>query len=172
MPGPTLNVSTLTRESLGRQGPQLDSRFTYDEGPNNPPTTFIFGPTYLSKDVYQLSPKKDLTLATMLVRPIYLYREEDMSKEIVLTTRQYGSVRRVYIRPDQDKVTKPDVERWMIEKNPPERVEEIRGSDHMVMMSKPVELSMLLEVIAEKCSWFQVIELQFSFGNISEFYMS
>lgn len=88
----------------------------------------------------------------MLVRPIYLYHEEDMSKEIVLTTRQYGSVRRVYIRPDQDKVTKPDVERWMIEKNPPERVEEIRGSDHMVMMSKPVELSTLLEGIAEKCS--------------------
>ncbi|KAK9286153.1 hypothetical protein L1049_014535 [Liquidambar formosana] len=42
--------------SLRRQDSLLDSRYTYDDGPNNPPTTFIFGPLYLASKVYQLSP--------------------------------------------------------------------------------------------------------------------
>ena len=39
-----------------------------------------------------------------------------------------------------------------IEKNPPDVVGEVKGSDHMVMMSKPIELSIHLQAIADKFS--------------------
>lgn len=83
---------------------------------------------------------QDWALATMLMRPLGLFREEDMSKELKLTWERYGTVRRVYIISEKDLVTEKDLAMWMIKRNPPHRVEEIKDSDHMVMMSKPLEL--------------------------------
>nr|CAN67986.1 hypothetical protein VITISV_010770 [Vitis vinifera] len=151
MPGPTLNISTLNQESLRRQGPLLDSQFTYDNGPNNPPTTFTFGPLFSSLNVYQLSPTEDLALGTMLMRPLRLFSEEDMSNDLMLS-KKYASVKRVFIISEEDKLAKKDFQLWMIEENPPDAVKEIKGSDHMVMMSKPKELWVHLQAIAEKYS--------------------
>ncbi|XP_062018541.1 methyl jasmonate esterase 1-like [Rosa rugosa] len=152
MPGPNLNISTLQQESFRRQDSQLDSRFTYDQGPNNPPTTFIFGPVYLATKVYQLSPKEDIELATMLMRPLRLFSEEDMSKELKLSKEKYGSVNRVFIILYEDLVERKDFQLWVIERNRPNRVVEMRGSDHMVMMSKPLELWGLLQNLATNYS--------------------
>ncbi|KAG5557231.1 hypothetical protein RHGRI_007485 [Rhododendron griersonianum] len=124
MPGPSLNLSTLFQEvgkiastpSLKKQESVLDSQYTSDDGPKNPARTYIFGPMYLARKVYQLSP-----------------------------TEKYGSVRRVFIVSEKDEVGKKDFQQWMIDKNPPDKVEKIRGSDHMVMISdKPLELCFLL----------------------------
>lgn len=84
----------------------------------------------------------------MLLRPLYLYTDEDMSKELMLSTRKYGSVSRVFIIADEDRTAEKDFQKWMIEKNPPDEVDEIPGSDHMVMISKPVELFVRLLRIA------------------------
>ncbi|RVW61294.1 Methylesterase 10 [Vitis vinifera] len=151
MPGPTLNISTLNQETSRRQGPLLDSQFTYDNGPNNPPTTFTFGPLFLSLNLYQLSPTEDLALGTMLMRPVRLFSEEDTSNELMLW-KKYASVKRVFIISEEDKVMKKDFQLWMIQKNPPDAVKEIKGSDHMVMMSKPKELWVHLQAIDEKYS--------------------
>ncbi|XVE49140.1 hypothetical protein DITRI_Ditri01bG0058400 [Diplodiscus trichospermus] len=150
MPGPTFNISTLTQKAFNQLDSQMDNRYTNDDGPNNPPTTFIFGPLYLSSKVYQLSPPEDRALARMLVRPIRLYSVQDMSREIALSEKKYGSVNRVFIISEKDMVSKKDLVLWMIQKNPPHQVEEIKGSDHMVMMSKPVELCNLIISIAMK----------------------
>ncbi|KAG5557234.1 hypothetical protein RHGRI_007485 [Rhododendron griersonianum] len=56
MPGPSLNLSTLFQESLKKQESVLDSQYTSDDGPKNPARTYIFGPMYLARKVYQLSP--------------------------------------------------------------------------------------------------------------------
>ncbi|OMP01571.1 Isopenicillin N synthase [Corchorus olitorius] len=138
MPGPTLNISTLTERALKQQNSPMDNRYTYDDGPNKPPTTFVFGPIFLSSQVYQLSPPQDWTLASMLMRPIRLYSVEDMSRELVLSEKKYGSVNRVFIISDNDMVSTNDLVWWMIHKNPPQQVEEVKGSDHMVMMSQPI----------------------------------
>ncbi|RVW61289.1 Methylesterase 10 [Vitis vinifera] len=122
MPGPTLNISTLNQE---RQGPLLDSQFTYDNGPNNPPTTFTFGPLFSSLNVYQLSPTEDLALGTMLMRPLRLFSEEDMSNDLMLS-KKYASVKRVFIISEEDKLAKKDFQLWMIEENPPDAVKEIK----------------------------------------------
>ncbi|CAN4112276.1 unnamed protein product [Withania somnifera] len=150
MPGPTLNATTLyTKVSSGIVS-QIGNHVTYDNGPNNPPTTFNFGPKYLATCLYQLSPIQDLALATTLVRPIYLYSPEDISKEMVLSRKRYGSVRRVFVMAAEDKVLIKELKQYMIEKNPPDEVEEISGSDHMPMMSKPLQLLTLLLSIAKK----------------------
>ncbi|KAL5788426.1 hypothetical protein ACOSP7_005375 [Xanthoceras sorbifolium] len=150
MPGPDLNISTLNQEVFSRQGSLLDSIYTYDDGPNNLPTTFTFGPLFLASNVYQLSPTQDWALATTLMRPLRLFSEEDMSRELVLSWENYGSVKRVFIVSDEDMVADKDFVWWMIKKNPPHQVVEIKGSDHMVMMSKPRQLWTHLLDIASK----------------------
>ena len=95
---------------------------------------------------------QDLALAMLLLRPLRLYSDEDMSKVLMLSSKRYGSVDRVFVICDEDKLVKKGFQRWMGEKNPPNAVVEITGSDHMAMMSKPVELSVHLRCIADKYS--------------------
>ncbi|KAK4378397.1 hypothetical protein RND71_000259 [Anisodus tanguticus] len=150
MPGPTLNATTIFTEPSRAAISAPDNRVTYNNGPTNPPTTFSFGPKYLASHLYQLSPIQDWALATTVVRPLYLYSLDEMSKEIVLSRKKYGSIRRVFIVADEDKTLPKEFQQWMIEKNPPDEVEEISGSDHMVMVSKPLQLFNLLLSIAHK----------------------
>ncbi|KAK4724705.1 hypothetical protein R3W88_027484 [Solanum pinnatisectum] len=152
MPGPTLNASTVYTQAFASTGvvSALDNRVTYDNGPKNPPTTFSYGPNYLQAFLYQLSPITDLALATTLVRPVYLYSVKDVSNEIVLSRKRYGSVKRVFIVAADDKLIKKEFQKWMIEKNPPNEVEVIQGSDQMTMMSKPLQLFTNLQSIANK----------------------
>ncbi|KAF3435684.1 hypothetical protein FNV43_RR22775 [Rhamnella rubrinervis] len=153
MPGPNLNISTLNKKSSMGQESQMDNRFTYSEGPNSPPTTFLFGPQYLASRVYHRSPPQDLELASVLIRPLPLFSEEDMSRELMLSENKYGSVNRVFIVAENDMVNRRDFQWWMIERNQPNDVLEITGSDHMVMMSKPLDLYIHLKAIAEKYSY-------------------
>ncbi|KAF3655398.1 putative receptor protein kinase TMK1-like [Capsicum annuum] len=148
MPGPTFSAANVYTETCGAVIPELDNRVTYDNGPENPPTTLVLGPKFLATNLYQLSPIEDLTMATKLVRPLYLYPAEEISKEMVLSRKKYGSVRRVYIIAAESKGLTKEFQRWMIENNPPDEVEEISGSDHMVMMSKPEQLFTTLLRIA------------------------
>ncbi|XP_015085009.1 salicylic acid-binding protein 2-like [Solanum pennellii] len=149
MPGPNINVATIYTE-LFKSISQPDNRIIYDNGPTNPPTTYILGPKYMETDVYQRSPTQDLALASTLVRPINFYSLEDVSKEIVITSKRYGSVRRAFIVAVEDKLLKKEFQHLMIEKNPPDEVKEIQGSDTMIMMSKPQQLFTTLVSIANK----------------------
>ncbi|CAN4112280.1 unnamed protein product [Withania somnifera] len=137
MPGPALDAATVSNESSNGAIFQLDNRLTFDNELANPPTTFSFGPKYLASYLHPLSPIQDWALDTTIVRPIYFYGLDDISKEIVLSSKKYGSVRRAYIVVPEDK-------------NPPDQVEEISGSYHMPIMSKPHYLFTLLMRIANK----------------------
>ncbi|PHU10525.1 hypothetical protein BC332_22385 [Capsicum chinense] len=149
MPGPNLNVTTIYTEFVNSAS-QPDNRVIYDNGPTNPPTTFIIGPKYLETNLYQRSPSQDLALATTLVRPIYFYSVKDVSKEIVVSRKRYGSVKRAFIVAVEDKLVKEEFQRLMIEKNPPDEVEEIQGADTMIMISKPQQLFTSLLRIGRK----------------------
>lgn len=150
MPGPSLNISTLDQERVRRQTDMLDTRFTFGNGPNNPPTSLIFGPKVLLLRLYQLSPIEDWTLATTLMRETRLFTDQELSRDLVLTREKYGSVKRVFIIAEKDLTLEKDFQQWMIQKNPPNEVKEIRGSDHMTMMSKPKELWACLQGISKK----------------------
>ncbi|KAJ8441933.1 hypothetical protein Cgig2_020078 [Carnegiea gigantea] len=136
MPGPSLPFSLIFQQALSNVETALDNKVTFDDGPNNPPTTLIFGPNYISHVLYQHSPPEDAVLATMLVRPARLATGE----ELVFTEFRYGSVNRVFIISGGDQVLTKEIQEWMIEKNPPCRVLSIVGSDHMVMTSQPTQL--------------------------------
>lgn len=153
MPGPNLDFVAVNDEFTRRVDSLMDTQFTFDQGPNNPPTSVIFGPNYMASKLYQLSPPEDLTLATSLVRPCRLYGDTaQLKKEAELSKEKYGSVRRVYIVCDQDNAINEDFQRWMIDNNPTDEVKVITGSDHMVMLSKPMELCSFLLEIGEKYS--------------------
>ncbi|PHU10526.1 hypothetical protein BC332_22386 [Capsicum chinense] len=152
MPGATLNASTVYTKAGSVVITQLDNHVTYDNGPTYPPATVILGSKHLVTNVYQLSPNKDLKLATKLVRPVFIFRAEDVSKEIVVSSKRFGSVKRAFIVAAEDKLIKKEFQKWMIEKNRPDEVEVIQGSDHMTMMSKPLQLFPNLLCIANKYS--------------------
>ncbi|KAJ4827276.1 hypothetical protein Tsubulata_031184 [Turnera subulata] len=78
---------------------------------------------------------EDLELAMSMVRP-YPSFSYGMEENAVFTKEKYGSVARAYIVCDQDKVFEEDLQRWMIENNPPDEVKVISGSDHMVMPAR------------------------------------
>ncbi|KAK3222985.1 hypothetical protein Dsin_010010 [Dipteronia sinensis] len=94
---------------------------------------------------------QDITLAGLLARPLPLYNDEAMwNKAMALTKDKYGSVHRVFIVCDKDNMIQEDFQRWMIENNPTDDVKLISGSDHMPMFSKPKELCLCIQEIAEK----------------------
>ncbi|KAI3462781.1 hypothetical protein Pfo_019444 [Paulownia fortunei] len=153
MPGPDLDLPTVSKEFEGRLDSPMDNEYTYGQEKDRPPTSYLIGPKLLASKLYQLSPPEDLTLATFLIRPSPLYDDfHCSSKETALTKENYGSVPRVYVVCDQDNLMKEDMQRWLIGNNPPDEVKVIKGSDHMVMMSKPQDLcSCLLEVGNKYC---------------------
>ncbi|XP_015944418.1 methyl jasmonate esterase 1-like [Arachis duranensis] len=148
MPGPTANISAMYQMAFSNSGSLLDNHYTYDEGRNKPATTFAFGPHYLASRLYQLSSKQDWNLATTLVRPLKLFSNKDITKVLTLSHTKYSSVSRIFVVSEKDLVVSPNLQRWMIEHNPPNRVVEIAGSDHMIMMSKPIDLCLQLQSIA------------------------
>lgn len=94
--------------------------------------------------------EQDMILASLLMRHTPMFHDPEVLKEAELTKEKYGSIPRVYIMCSQDLSMKADVQRWMIEKNPPQDVKVILGSDHMVMFSKTQEFCSRLMEIAEK----------------------
>ncbi|KAL1809877.1 hypothetical protein ACET3Z_026867 [Daucus carota] len=128
----------------------MDSQVMFDDGLDKRPTSFLFGPKMLESKVYQLTPPEDLTLATMLVRPHPTNTDPKSLEETKVTKERFGSVRRVYVVADQDIILPEEIQRWMIELNPPDEVKVINGSDHMIMLCKPTELCSCLEEITQK----------------------
>ncbi|XP_043711676.1 salicylic acid-binding protein 2-like [Telopea speciosissima] len=151
MPNYTSPPSAVLQEFFKRTPMEsvLDCACTFDRGPENLPTSVILGSQYLASNMYNCCSSEDLTLATMLIRPTS-YFVEDLSQKHLLSKEKFGSVDRFYIICDEDKVMKEDFQRWMIENNPTEEVKVIKGADHMVMLSKPQELSLCLKEIASK----------------------
>ncbi|XP_030496272.2 methyl jasmonate esterase 1 [Cannabis sativa] len=149
MPGLNLTFLNIFQEFSRRSGSFLDSKFIFGNGPNNPATALVFGPNYLATKMYQLSPPEDLVLAGSLMRAWPLFNNELVMKQVKLSKERYGSVDRVFIVCDQDLTADESFQRWMIERNPPHQVKLINGTDHMVMISKPLNLFTHLLEIAE-----------------------
>lgn len=116
----------------------------------NPDKTFLFGPKYMARRVYQLSPPEDLTLGIAMVRPSRRFLNDDTMNGDVLTSARYGAVRRVYVVAEDDEWKPAEMQRLMASWNPGTEVMGLQGADHMPMFSKSTELSELLMVIANK----------------------
>ncbi|KAJ4827275.1 hypothetical protein Tsubulata_031183 [Turnera subulata] len=122
----------------------------YHNGPDSPATALLFGPKIMATKMYQLCSPEDLELGMSLLRPIPCFSNAAVEEKAVFTKERYGSVARVYIVFGQDNFIKEDLQRWLIENNPPDEVKLISGSDHMVMLCKPQELCSSLQEMAGK----------------------
>ncbi|XP_027337810.1 salicylic acid-binding protein 2-like [Abrus precatorius] len=147
-----LTSATVNQETFRRAGSFMDTKFLFFDGPKKPPTAFLLGPKHAASKLYQLSPSQDLTLALTLVRPHPLFNNvELLLRETFVTKQRNGRVPKVFIMNKSDKLVKEDIQRWVIERTAPyAEVMEIKGSDHMVMLSKPKKLSSHLLNIAYK----------------------
>ncbi|KAL5226429.1 hypothetical protein ABZP36_014694 [Zizania latifolia] len=146
---------SITLEELFRRIPPdffMDSENIVVNTIQGPRTALLLGPKYLAEKLYDQSPEEDLTLATMLVRPLIQYFMDDpiMKDETLLTDGNYGSVKRVFMIAMADSSSDEEMQRWMIDLSPGVEVEEIAGADHTVMCSKPRELCDALLTIASK----------------------
>ncbi|KAE8695351.1 Methylesterase 4 [Hibiscus syriacus] len=92
---------------------------------------------------------EDLELAKALIKPGSLF-VADLSKTSTLSNETYGSVPRVYIVCNEDEGIPEEFQRWMIDNFMVNDVMEIKGADHMAMLSKPHELFNCLSEIAHK----------------------
>lgn len=152
MLSPDLDLLTISNEVEKKRESFMDSQFLFDKGLDRGPTSVLLGPKLMESKLYQLSPPEDLTLATMLVRPYSLNPHTDAKslEEIRVTKERFGSVHRVYVVADQDLLLLEEIQRWMIESNPPDDVKVIKGSDHMIMFSKSQKLCICLEEISQQ----------------------
>ncbi|CAN1343578.1 Methyl jasmonate esterase 1 [Linum perenne] len=94
---------------------------------------------------------EDLELAKSLMRESGLFLK-DLAQESLLTKDGFGSVERVYIVAEEDKILKKDLQEWFIQNSPIQEgnLKFIPGADHMVKLSKPDELcSSLLEILID-----------------------
>ncbi|KAK1363663.1 Polyneuridine-aldehyde esterase [Heracleum sosnowskyi] len=153
MPGPDLTYFAISQEIYNKVlGSFKEDVYTVNQNSDGHVISYILKPEALASKLYQLSPTEDLTLATMLVRPHSSQADANASEIVMASKEKYGSVRRVYIVADQDILLPEEIQRWMIQLNPPDEVKVIQGSDHMTMFSKPQELSSFLLAIAQQYS--------------------
>ncbi|KAH9703493.1 methylesterase 1 [Citrus sinensis] len=127
----------------------LDTQFSVMDTSNPSHVSISFGHNFLTLKLYPLCSPQDVELGKMLVRPGSLF-QDDLSKANKFTNEGYGSAKRVYVVCDEDICIPKEFQHWMIQNNPVDQVMEIKGADHMPMLSKPQQLLDCLSQIAHK----------------------
>ncbi|EEF41593.1 conserved hypothetical protein [Ricinus communis] len=114
----------------------------YGLGSEQPPTSAIVKKQFQRLIIYQMSPREDSTLASMLLRPgpILAILSAKFKEEEEEGT---DKVKRVYIKTRHDHVIKPEQQDAMIKRWPPSELH-ILDSDHSPFFSSPFVLFGLL----------------------------
>nr|XP_043608791.1 salicylic acid-binding protein 2-like [Erigeron canadensis] len=146
----TVHKPSYVIEQLNATIPEegwLDTQFLPYDDENVPNQTILLGPNMLSSKLYQLCSIQDLELGKILVRPGSLF-VNDLQNSNEFTKERYGIVKRVFVLCDEDKLINEDFQKWMIENSPVVETKEVKGVDHMAMLSDPKQLSVCLLDIA------------------------
>lgn len=125
---------------------QQAQKFIYANGKDHPPTSISLDKTLLTDLLYNQSPTKDAILASMSMRPMPF---APIMHKLTLSEANYGSIQRFYIKTDEDFAVPLTLQEFMINANPPEKVFQIKGSDHSPFLSKPQALHRILVEIAK-----------------------
>ncbi|CAN1288726.1 Methyl jasmonate esterase 1 [Linum perenne] len=148
MLGPDFTYRLISEKSAGTSAHYMDTQVIYGNGPDKPPTAVLLGPKYMETISYRNSPREDLELGLMLIRPNPTLDEDQAEKDTVVTKEKYGTVPRAFVVCDDEE--DGTFQWWQIENNPPDEHVVIQGSDHMVMFSKPGPFSSYLLQLGEK----------------------
>ncbi|KAJ3697980.1 hypothetical protein LUZ61_001685 [Rhynchospora tenuis] len=121
-------------------------KFVYSNGKDQPPTAISLDKALIKELLFNQSPSKDVSLASVSMRPIPF---APVLEKLSLTDENYGSVRRFYIETTEDNTIPLSSQQKMCELNPPEKVFRLKSSDHSPFFSKPQALHKLLVEIAK-----------------------
>lgn len=121
-------------------------KFNYANGNDRPPTAIDLDKSLLKDLLFNQSPSKDVALASVSMRSIPF---APVLEKLSLSDENYGSVRRFYIETTDDDAVPLSLQQSMINRNPPERVFLLKGSDHSPFFSKPQALHKHLVEIAK-----------------------
>lgn len=119
--------------------------FVYANGKDSPPTSIDLDRSLLKELLFNQSSVKDVALASVSMRSIPF---APVLEKLSLTDENYGSVRRFYIETGDDNAVPLSLQQSMCNLNPPEKVFQLKGSDHSPFFSKPQALHKLLVEIA------------------------
>ncbi|KAL5219875.1 hypothetical protein ABZP36_024588 [Zizania latifolia] len=154
MPCVGKHMGVVTEEFMRRTAPEgllMDCEMVAIKNSQGAGVALHLGPSFLAYKCYQQSPAEDLALANMLVRPGNQFINDPVMKDgSLLTSGNYGSVKKVYVIAKDDRSSTEEMQRWMVAMSPSTDVEEIAGADHAVMNSRPRELCDILIKIAKK----------------------
>ncbi|OMO72032.1 putative methylesterase 13, chloroplastic-like protein [Corchorus olitorius] len=120
--------------------------FLYANGNNNPPTAVDLDKTSLKDLFFNQTSAKDVALASVSMRPIPF---APVLEKLSLSDMNYGSIRRFYIKTQEDSAITLTLQEAMIKSNPPEQVFQLKGSDHAPFFSRPQGLHKMLVEIAQ-----------------------
>lgn len=148
MPCPGIDMDDIYEKYKRPMDFYMDCKIEYLNGYDKPPTSLLFGPKYMSTKLLQLSPPEDVELASLLIRPTPCPVQGTFSEQSSVTKENYGSVTRVYLKPENDNLINEPIEKFRLENYPPAQVKIIPKSDHMAMFSNPTELAAsLLQIV-------------------------
>ncbi|KAL3376407.1 hypothetical protein AABB24_003035 [Solanum stoloniferum] len=148
----SIHISSYVLDKYNERTPAenwLDTQFLPYGTPEESLTSMTFGPKFLAYKLYQLSPPEDLALVLSLVRTSSMFLE-DLSKAKYFTDEGYGSVKRVFIVCTEDKAISKEFQQWQIDNIGVTEAKEIKGADHMAMLSMTKKLCDTLLEIADK----------------------
>ncbi|KAJ1277365.1 hypothetical protein BS78_05G289300 [Paspalum vaginatum] len=148
--GKPMDVVFQQQDSQAKEERPVDVFMDCKMETSSPLQIFMFGPQFMKKNLYQLSPPEDLTLAVAMVRRSRRFQDDAMLTQAVLTAERYGAVKKVCIVAEDDALLSVDIRRQMASWNPGTEVMVLPGADHMPMFSKARELSQLIMEIAHK----------------------
>nr|QED20598.1 esterase 3 [Tabernanthe iboga] len=149
MVGPNFTANELWEKMSSVEGPDFFEDSVTTVYPNEN-MDLEAGPEFLKHKLYNLSPLEDYTLARLLTRATRIFCDNKSILDHLVSKERYGTVPRAYFIVTDDKATSEEIQRVMIEATPPNEIREIRGADHFVMLSKPLELCHNLLEVAMK----------------------
>ncbi|CAK7339440.1 unnamed protein product [Dovyalis caffra] len=140
----TVHKPSFMLEKHAETGPKgeewKDTVFSSYGTPEEPNTCVLVGHEFIKCTAFHLSSSEDVALQMLLNRPGSMFLQS-LSKAKKFTDERYGSVPKVYIVCTEDLMMSESFQRCMIEHN--NKVKEVVEipADHMVVFSKPKELS-------------------------------
>ncbi|XP_010931511.1 methylesterase 17 [Elaeis guineensis] len=109
---------------------------TYGLGRGHSPTSMALRKEFQRRILYQLSPKQDSILASMLVRP---WPTAVAKAKFTGEVEKVNKVQRIFIRTAHDNMVKPEQQDAMIRRWPPSEVLHLK-TDHSPFFSAPNQL--------------------------------
>ncbi|CAH9139224.1 unnamed protein product [Cuscuta epithymum] len=116
-------------------------RFIYGDDKNDKPTAIDLDKSFLRDLLFNQSPAKDVSLASVSMRPIPF---SPILEKLTLSDAKYGSIKRFYIETPEDNAIPIALQQTMIDQSPPEKVYHLKGADHSPFFSKPQSLHKIL----------------------------